>query len=267
MKNKILKHIGLTAGIIAMGWMTASCNFQTEKLKSTGITATRALGLPAFDKLHAAYNYQVELIPSQKDSLYVETDSALMPYLRIQCENGTLVLDLDIRIRMDDAEIKAKLFCQKLERIRCSGASAVTSQDTLQAENLEIKLSGASYARLPLKAGQLQVECSGASQFGGYCEADHAGFQLSGASLANPEGHIRQGAVVLSGSSNFKNQDMVFDRLAITASGASNAHVTVLADLEAKASGASSVHYYGDPETDIATSGGSSVKAEDEGIQ
>ena len=111
------------------------------------------------------------------------------------------------------------------------------------------------------------MECSGASQFGGYCEADHAGFQLSGASLANPEGHIRQGAVVLSGASHFKNQDMVFDRLAITASGASNAHVTVLADLEAKASGASSVHYYGDPETDIATSGGSSVKAEDEGIQ
>ena len=36
MKNKILKHIGLTAGIIAMGWMSASCNFQTEKLKSTG---------------------------------------------------------------------------------------------------------------------------------------------------------------------------------------------------------------------------------------
>ena len=264
MKPKTLPSLLPLLAAFLLSLPATSCSIgipgKAEKLHPSGITASKAFSLPDFDYLHAAYNYQVELIPSPKDSLYVETDSILMPYLRIQCENGKLILDLDARIRTDNAGIKAKLFCQDLKSIRCSGAASATSHDTLCSKELDIRISGASFVRIPLKTGKLQVKCSGASQFGGHCDANQAVIQLSGASFANPGGHIRQGSMKLSGASSFKSREMAFDRLEVKTSGASNANMTVIRHLKAEASGASDIRYYGNPETSVSSSGAGSVK-------
>lgn len=258
---KILQKSTLFLSLLLMAGMNTSCIIlkAPEKIEASGITSTRDTSLAGFSQLKISSLFQVELVPSGKDSLHLEFDQALEPYLDIRCEGNRLDLGLKESVRTDDGlQVKARLFYKELESLRVSGGSSARFLDTLRTERLSVRISGASSVHVLADAGNLDVKGSGASQFSGYCQARNARMELSGASLANPQGHIGKGHVRLSGASHFKAYPLAFDTLSIEASGASHGKCTARKMLDAQVSGASSLHYQGEARTSIKTSGASS---------
>ena len=130
------------------------------------------------------------------------------------------------------------LTVRNFERLGLSGASTAYLLDTLVADNLDLRLSGASRFRT---AHPHRREATGR------IEANTITAVLSGASILDMSGRCETLDLTLSGASQAVNFSMVCDHLKAVFSGASRASVTVNSTLSATLSGASVLNYGGNP--------------------
>src|SRR5947207_883384 len=140
-------------------------------------------------------------------------------------------------------KLKAYISFKNIDKLTASGACDVHVQGTIEADNLQINLSGASDLKeAKINAKKIDVDVSGASD------------------VNNISGIATQLQVEASGASDFKGFDLTVDYCDIRASGASTINITVNKELSAHASGASDIHYKGDRLIrEIKTSGASNV--------
>lgn len=132
-----------------------------------------------------------------------------------------------------------------LEKIEASGASDFIINETLKANSLKLRLSG---------AGEIK----------GAVDIDNFDIGITGASVVNITGAVRNLKIEASGASDVKGYDLVVDNCSANLSGASDINVTINKSVSAKATGASSLNYKGNPErNDIRTSGASSISQKD----
>jgi hypothetical protein len=159
--------------------------------------------------------------------------------------NGVLRIWLDMKgftYSAGNKKLKAYVSFSKLDRVKASGASDVYVDGVISAETLDITLAGASDFKGAIKAGALKLDQSGASD-------------------AQITGTVSGTATILSsGASDLKGYDLAVENCEATVSGASDIHITVNKELNARATGASSINYKGTAVIrDLHTSGASNV--------
>ncbi len=127
---------------------------------------------------------------------------------------------------------------------------------------VELQVSGASdiiiagEAAVPL----LSIHLSGASNLSGIINTAECNIRLSGASDAKLKGMVKLLNIENSGASDVKGYELTADNCNIKLSGASDVNITVTGILSVIASGASSIHYKGNPQFKLMqTSGASSI--------
>lgn len=144
--------------------------------------------------------------------------------------------------RGDKMKLKAYISFKNIDKLTASGACDVRLQGTMNADDLEIRLSGAS----DIKEGKIN--------------AKKLKLDASGASDMTISGTATELDVDVSGASDFKGFDFATDYCTVRASGASSINITVNKELSAHASGASDINYKGDGLIrEIKTSGASNV--------
>jgi hypothetical protein len=154
-------------------------------------------------------------------------------FLAIICSNYNL-----------DPTHKIKVFvtAPAFRVIGVSGASTITSENKLvSAESMDIDLSGASEAKVDVKAPRINAE-------------------VTGASTITLSGETKDLNVVGSGASGAKCFDLMTENTTVDISGASSAEVFASVKLDAQASGASGVTYKGNPAITKDINGASSIK-------
>jgi hypothetical protein len=168
-------------------------------------------------------------------------------HIKVEVDNGVLRISFDRDRKFwqgwngNKMRLKAYISFKSIDKLTASGACDVLIQGTLQQENLDINLSGASDMKGKFAVQNLDVDISGASQM-------------------DVTGSAQKLHVEASGASDFKGFDMVTEFCDAEASGASNIHITVNKELSAHASGASDVLYKGSGIVrDVRSSGASSV--------
>jgi len=162
-------------------------------------------------------------------------------------ENGVLIIRFDEDKNFwkgwngDKQKLKAYISIKKIDRLDVSGACDVFFEEGISAEELTVRLSGASDLK-------------------GRIDAKKLSFNINGASDATISGNAAELSVDASGASDFKGFEMTTNYCTAEASGASSVNITVNKELNAKASGASSVRFKGEGLIrDIKTSGSSNV--------
>ncbi|MGZ5135855.1 MAG: GIN domain-containing protein, partial [Flavitalea sp.] len=111
-----------------------------------------------------------------------------------------------------------------------------------------------------IKANDLEIKMSGASDFDGAIESSALVVDLAGASDMTVSGITTNLKVEVSGASEFKGYGLQTDNCSARASGASDIKITVNKELNAQASGASGVYYKGNGVIrEIKSNGASSV--------
>jgi len=162
-------------------------------------------------------------------------------------ENGVLIIRFDEDKNFwkgwngDKQKLKAYISIKKIDRLDVSGACDVFFEEGISAEELTVRLSGASDLK-------------------GRIDAKKLSFNINGASDATISGNAAELSVDASGASDFKGFEMTTNYCTAEASGASSVNITVDKELNAKASGASSVRFKGEGLIrDIKTSGSSNV--------
>ncbi|MGF1533912.1 MAG: head GIN domain-containing protein [Bernardetiaceae bacterium] len=144
------------------------------------------------------------------------------------------------------------------------GATTLKANASIEAQTLELNLSGASDMKVAdlMTAQQLTLNLSGGSSLKSPLNVQTIKGKCSGASNAKFSGKAEDQTLTLSGSSNYKAQELTSQTASLNISGASNASVFVQQQLTADASGASDLKYWGKPQnTDLSSSGASKIQA------
>lgn len=167
--------------------------------------------------------------------------------IRTEVENGVLKIWYDWKggvgfLKGVNRQLKAYVSYKTLDRLSASGGSDLVVDGTINANRFSMEVSGGSDFRGKINAQELTINQSGGSDI----------------SIGGKAGKL---TVEASGGSDFNGYDLVAETATISASGGSDAEVTVNKELTANASGGSDVNYRGNASAVTANkSGGSSVK-------
>lgn len=221
MKTKSIRIvIALVCGLLS------SCEYET--IRASRHVTKREVNYSDFNgiKVSNAFNAYITFSDTE-EKIEIEANENLHDNVVLKIEGNDLIVKLK-KHTIVGGKVTLNVFIttKRITHFDISGASNLTLENALVAENASIELSGASEFYGELRVNRLEVDTSGASRielFGstGYLDAS------------------------LKGSSELRDYDFTVEELDIRLSGASDAYLRVTESIDIRASGASTLNYKG----------------------
>ena len=227
--------IYLIAGLSALAGGVASCGGGPLSVRGSGNVVSEAREVSGFDKIALDGSGTVRIEVTGSESLTIEAEDNLLPYLTSDVDEGTLELGSSRTITATE-EIVYTIEVVSLAEVRIGGSGDVTVPG-VSGDRLEVDISGSGSFESP----GIEVD----SFVGGI--SGSGGIEVSGAA-----GSLD---VSISGSGAFAGADLTAKTGSVSISGSGDATVNVTDRLEAEVSGLGDIVYFGNPELDAETSG------------
>lgn len=212
---------------------------------------------------------EVVLLDAPKNSIRVEADERLMPYLQIVVKNGVLVLNFDdqreverLRKRnLNLADTRVYVSARGVDTFTASGMSEFEADMPIAASTITISASGMSsidFERVECKTFSLSI--SGKTEVDAQLQSDKCDLTVSGMSEVDLDGRIDRLSLRLSGMSEVSLDELHARTAEVYVSGMSEAEVNASESITGGVSGMSDLTTFGSANVNISTSGGSSHK-------
>jgi len=253
-----------------------------------GLTATIAFcqkketrSVSGFTGIDASGVFDITVTKGNTESLAIEAEAEVMPYVRSEVRGGVLYLYLDNGNKLKNIKsLKASVVMKNLDKVSLSGACKLTADDLFTPDKFKAECSGASGMTVNVNTGQLSIETSGAcnirikadvtgdatldmsgtSKIKGDLNANNVKFNSSGVGAIELTGSATDIVIDASGVSNVMAENFAVKTATIRSSGACQVTVNVSDRLKVNSSGASSVNYKGSPTLEINNSKAANVR-------
>jgi len=230
--------------ILIFSFLLFSCDvFENDVAPSSKITTMQAT-FSDYDAIDVSTAFTVYLTFSDvEESIEIEANDNLHQHIEVKKVNGMLIIDIEDNVNIrGNATLNAYITTTSISDYSASGASRFIVEDLINESDVTVHLSGASTFTGELNTERIYVD-------------------ISGASSMNINGNGNDFDAEVSGASVIRDYGFVTNVLKADLSGASNAFLTVVDEIDIEASGASNLHYKGDAViTSQDLSGASSVK-------
>lgn len=218
----ILKNITLSL-IFAFTLFAFTSNATEQKTEKTIST----FDFQDFNSLEVNHAIAVNLIQADEYKIVIEHDEKLQDLLQVELNGNVLILDLKNGYNYNNVEVTATIHMPNVSKIKLSGASTLLTA-SINSDDLEITLSGASDMVAEIMTEVLVIDASGAS-------------------TAKLSGKTSSFKGSCSGASDLKAKNLtVSTKCDLKASGASDLKITNNGVMSVSLSGASACTYYGD---------------------
>lgn len=212
---------------------------------------------------------EVVLVDAPKNSIRVEADERLMPYLQIVVKNGVLVLNFDdqreverLRKRnLNLADTRVYVSARGVDTFTASGMSEFEADMPIVANTVTISASGMSsidFERVECKTFSLSI--SGKTEIDAQLLADKCDLAVSGMSEVDLAGRTDRLSLRLSGMSEVSLDELHARTAEVYVSGMSEAEVNASESITGGVSGMSDLTTFGSANVNVSTSGGGSHK-------
>ncbi len=233
--------------LLALGLVTlTACALPVNSVRGSGNVVTESRTVSGFDKVTLSGIGELDITQGDSESLTIQADDNLMPYITTVVQNGTLEIGLET------------------SRGFVSLAATRGIKYTLQVQNLTaLTVSGAGNVQMPaLKTTNLTLRTSGAGNttLSGL-EASTVNTGLSGAGSIVLAGTVQTQEANLSGLGSYNAADLASASATVSISGAGSATVWATDSLNARITGAGSISYYGDPQVTQNITGLGSIRS------
>lgn len=206
---------------------TAGCGFSFNRVVGSGNLITDTRTVNNFDSITLDGLGQVTLTQGDTEGLALTAEDNLVPFIRTNVSNGTLVISFDPRAGI--APTRAITFDIKfkaLKSLALSGAGSIRAAG-LKSDRLALTINGAGTVQLTdLAANELNVS-------------------MNGAGNVSVAGQVTRQSVTVNGLGNYSADDLKSDIASISVAGTGNTTVWVNQTLDVTIAGAGSVSYYG----------------------
>lgn len=220
-----MKKFGLSGftGALAIGlFFSTNCSFsKLEKIggvQGSGTSKTEKRNVSGFTKIDAGGAVSVEVVVGKAFAVEVQADDNLLANIKTEASGDTLKIYSEDSISTK-TPINVRVSMPEIENFEVSGASSGNISG-VQADDLELKASGASKIKIEGTAKDLNADASGAS--------------------------------------TIDAENLKAEKADAESSGASKMTISASDDLDVEANGASSVTYTGEPKNLKQNSSGAS---------
>ena len=195
------------------------------------ITESRPIG--NFDRVDISASGELTIIQSGEESLIIETDDNIMPFVTSEVRGSTLFLGIEFHSQVSSispTRIRYTLNVISLQGVSISGSAGIVAEE-LNADRMDFDIGGSGELRVnKLIVNELILNIGGS-----------AGVELAG--------EVSSQLVIVSGSSEYHARDLRSEIVNLTVSGVARATVWATETLNAVVSGLAEVRYYGNPQT------------------
>lgn len=259
--------------VSSLCFLFLSCNINIDyldKIEGEGEVITEQILLDSFTHVELKKGWKIILEPASSNYMVVEANENLFEVFEYENKNGKLILRASKQISNADAKQITLYFTEKLESLKVSSGTEVTSPERLNFENLDLDLSSGGEVTLDLELNTLNIETSSGSaahlvlnlddlfvdsSSGAYADLDvnaiSVNVESSSGSEVNLKGTTSELDVQSSSGSNVDAERLMSDNVASKAS--SGAYVTVysVVNLKAETSSGGNIKYLRQPTGDI----------------
>lgn len=242
MSIKFSRKIFSLFSCILFGFM-AGCGVK-KALNFSGKLETVSRSVKNFHAVSFDGIGNLKLIQGDKEGLVIVADSAVLPLIKTDVQNGVLQINFEHKMSMmlnGSQKIHFHLSFRNLSKLTISGVARVAAA-SLTAKNFDINSAGASVITI------------------GNLSCDHLKVALPGAGTVDLSGKSNQANFNLSGLGTIHAGQLKTLAANIEIAGAGKATVWAVHSLNAQVLGAGSVDYYGNPTVNKTVLGVGTVK-------
>jgi len=212
--------------------------YDKTKVKGSGTVTIEERAVSPFDKIIVDGAFSVHLSQGDTESVEVEIDDNLQPYVEVRNEGRKLVLDVKDHVNfVKTTRNNIYISLKNINLFDVSGVCKIQTSGSLDCDHLTFKVSGVANGELELYCNKLNVNISGV-----------ANIELSGATT---ELDIKQ-----SGVGKFDAMNLNADKVTVVNSGVGSVSVYATQELSMTNSGVGSITYSGDAEIKTIKSSG-----------
>lgn len=259
--------------VSSLCFLFLGCNINIDyldKIEGEGEVITEQILLDSFTEVELKKGWDVILEPASSNYMVVEANENLFEVFEYENKNGKLILRASKQISNADAKRITLYFTEKLESLKVSSGTEVTSPERLNFDNLDLDLSSGGEVTLDLELNTLNIETSSGSvanlvlslddlfvdsSSGAYADFDvnaiSVNVESSSGSEVNLKGTTSELEVQSSSGSNVDAERLKSDN--VTSKASSGAYVTVysVVNLKAETSSGGNIKYLSQPTGDI----------------
>ena len=206
---------------------TTSCFFDGVKGNGNVVTKKRNISSD-FVRLEASAGIDVNVTDNGESALVVEADENLHDLIETEVRNGTLFISTNRNIWSARSKT-VHVSVEKLLEIRVSSGAKITTENTLNADDLKIGATSGGEFNLHLNVNNLECESS------------------SGADV-NLDGKVNNFEVNSSSGSDIDAYGLEVENCIARASSGSNIKVNVIKKFDGDANSGGDIRFKGNPE-------------------
>lgn len=218
--------------------LISGCISSPSCVAGSGNVVNETRSVDGFNSIDLRGSGALILSQGPQQPLRIEAEDNVLKALTTRVESGRLIIGSDACIS-STRPIRIHATTKDIRSLEVSGSGTITGESIINADSLDLKLSGSGGMDLNLKANALRTEIPGSGTI-----------QLRGAA----DDQIAD----ISGSGKIAGYGLATKRSEITISGSGAVEANVSDEIVARISGSGTVYYRGHPEKisqDISGSG------------
>ncbi len=212
-----------------------------QRIRGSGNAAQEKREVSGFSAVNFGGSGELSIQQGNQESLTVEADDNILPYIRSDVENGRLILGFKRGVSVSTrSPIRFTLMVKELNGLELSG-SGKTRTGPLTSQDFKVHLSG---------SGEIRIAA---------LDAETLVADISGSGNMEIPGKVGRQQVHISGSGRYYAPELDSQSADVSVSGSGDCTLRVEQSLTAHISGSGSVEYYGNPSVTKKVSGSGKV--------
>jgi hypothetical protein len=234
-------------------------------VRGSGKISNEVRSVSGFTRVVLSGSGEVILTQGDEESLRIEAEDNILPYLKSTVSGDTLNLGQDWhwpKIVWPTKTIKYYIGVKSLHGVTISGSGKVQTEK-LETDSLELKISGSGKITIgDLTSQSVEGSISGSGDFiVDRLSAETLSITISGSGNCSlGAGHVTDQKVSISGSGDFKAAKLESLAASVKISGSGDVTVWAAETLDVHISGSGNVSYYGSPQVNSNVAGSGKVK-------
>lgn len=211
-----------------------------ETVKGNGVAKQETRALGRFTGVALGLPAQVEIRMGDVESVSIETDENILPWVETAVEKGTLRIRPTKRgVTLQPRTLKVVVQARQIGQLAIGGGGSIQAA-ALKAPRLELDIGGAG-----------TIDLAGV-------ESESVATAVGGSGNVKLAGATRKLSVTVGGSGDVKAGRLKADDVSVTIGGSGDVTVWAGRSLSATVAGSGDIGYYGDPKvsTTVVGSGG-----------
>ncbi len=218
--------------------MSSATLLPAQKLTGDGNVVKETRSTPSFSEIEINSALNVFLKQSDEESVFIESDKNLIPYIRTYVEDGKLIIDMKDKFKLKKStKLNVYVTLKNLTNLINNSVGNVKSENNLKLSSLNIKNNS---------VGNLVLDIS----------CDNLNADLNSVGNVSFSGRVNKANIQNNGVGNLDAEDMTAEVLLIENNSVGNSIVNATREIYIEANGVGDVSYKGTAELKKSESNG-----------